>query len=104
MSYFVVCTFDLKNASHQDYDYKNAYADLERIGLSRVIVYAESKKYVIPTTTAAGQFTGVSATSIRDAVRQKVKDAFTARCFKSELLVVGVVIGLGEPRIHNYDR
>ena len=28
MSYFVLCTFDLKDASYQDY--QNAYADLEK--------------------------------------------------------------------------
>lgn len=34
MSYLAFCTFDLKNASSQDY--KNAYADLEEIGLTKV--------------------------------------------------------------------
>ena len=32
MTYQVFCTFDLKNASSEDY--KNAYADLAAIGLS----------------------------------------------------------------------
>ena len=36
MSYFVLCTFDLKDASRQDY--QNAYADLEKVGLKRVVV------------------------------------------------------------------
>jgi hypothetical protein len=34
MSYLAFCTFDLKNASSQDY--KDAYADLEEIGLRKV--------------------------------------------------------------------
>jgi len=86
MSYFVTCTFDLKNASRQDY--QNAYADLENIGLKKVIVYAGDKKYVIPTTTTAGTFTGTSAVSVRDFVREKVKNAFTARRLTSEIFVV----------------
>jgi hypothetical protein len=86
MAYFVTCSFDLKNASTQDY--RNAYADLENIGLKKVIVYAGDKKYVIPTTTVAGTFTGTSAATVRDIVREKVKNAFAARGFTSEIFVV----------------
>jgi hypothetical protein len=49
MSFFVLCTFDLKNANRQDYE--NAYADLEELGLKRVIVGDQGGKVVIPTTT-----------------------------------------------------
>jgi len=35
MSYFVVCSFDLKDATSEDY--KTAHADLEKIGFERVI-------------------------------------------------------------------
>jgi len=34
MNYFVFCTFDLKNGTANDY--KNAYADLEKLGLKKV--------------------------------------------------------------------
>jgi hypothetical protein len=62
MSYFVVCTFDLKNATATDY--KNAYADLEKLGLKKVIVYNGNKQYVIPTTTVSGTFTGQDAAAV----------------------------------------
>ena len=86
MSYFVLCTFDLKNATRQDYE--NAYADLAEIGLKRVITYGEGKKLVIPTTTVAGTFTGNSAADVRDYVRDKVQTVFAARGFTSEIFVL----------------
>src|SRR5438067_1910015 len=86
MSYFVLCTFDLKNASRQDYE--NAYADLEMIGLKKVIVSGRGSKVVIPTTTVAGTFTGNSAGDVRDYVCDKVQGAFKARRFSSEIFVV----------------
>jgi hypothetical protein len=86
MSYFVVCTFDLKNGSSTDY--QNAYSDLAAIGLSKVVVATAGGKVVMPTTTTAGEFSGTSAASVRDYVRDKVKAAFAARKFSSEIFVV----------------
>jgi hypothetical protein len=86
MSYFVLCTFDLKNATRQDYD--NAYADLENLGLKKVIVSDQGGKVVIPTTTVAGTYTGSSAGAVRDSVCEKVKKAFTARRLVSETFVL----------------
>ena len=85
MSYFTVCTFDLENASYQDY--QNAYTDLAALGLVRVIVADGGKKVVMPTTTTAGTFTGLNAGSIRDDLRSKVKQAFARRGFKSEIFI-----------------
>lgn len=86
MNYFVICTFDLKKATSTDY--KNAYADLEGLGLKKVMVYDGNKQYVIPTTTVAGTYTGQSGVAVRDYVLQKVKAAFATRGFSSEILVV----------------
>jgi len=86
MSYFVLCTFDLKNANRQDYE--NAYADLEELGLKRVIVGDQGGNVVIPTTTVTGPFTGANASAVRDFVREKVKKAFAARRFVSEIFVL----------------
>ncbi|GFO63649.1 hypothetical protein [Geomonas paludis] len=86
MSYLVFCTFDLKNATSADY--KNAYADLEKIGLKRVIKADQGHDVVIPTTAAMGTYNGASATSVRDDVTSQVQRAFTARQFKSEIFVV----------------
>ena len=88
MSYFVFCTFDLKGASSQDY--QNAYADLEKIGLKKVMVSSQSNKVVIPTTSVAGEFNGTSAGSVRDDLVNRVQKAFAGRRFSSEIfLVVG---------------
>lgn len=86
MSYFVVCTFDLKNATRSDYE--NAYSDLEKIGLTKIMTADGGGKVIIPTTTAAGTFTGVSAASVRDHICDKVQQAFKARRFSSEIFVV----------------
>jgi hypothetical protein len=88
MSYLVFCTFDLKNASSQDY--QNAYSDLDKIGLHKVVKGSGGSDVVIPTTSAMGNFTGSSSTSVRDDICNSIQAAFKARKFKSEIfLVVG---------------
>lgn len=86
MTYLVFCTFDLNGGSPQDY--ANAYSDLERIGLSRVQKTGQGRDTVIPTTSAMGALNGSSAASLRDDIRAKVKTAFSARRFKSEIFVI----------------
>lgn len=86
MSYLVFCTFDLKSASSQDY--QNAYADLEKLGLSRVQKNSQGANDVIPTTSAMGFFDGASASKVCGDIRDNVRAAFTARRFKSEIFVV----------------
>jgi hypothetical protein len=86
--YFVLCTFDLKNATYTDY--QNAYADLAKLGLRRTLVSDQGHNVVAPTTTAMGTFNGQSTVTVRDYVRSQVQTAFKARGFKSEIfLVVG---------------
>jgi len=85
MSDGVLCTFDLKDASSTDY--QNAYADLEKLALHRAQDNSSGGKTVIPTTTVLGSFNGASATAIRDDIRAKIKTAFTARGFSSEIFV-----------------
>lgn len=88
MTFGVLCTFDLKNASSTDY--QNAYADLAAMGLHRAQDNASGGKTVIPTTTVLGSYNGADATSVREHVRTKVQAAFKARGFTSEIfLVVG---------------
>lgn len=86
MSYLVFCTFDLKNASSKDYE--TAYSDLNYIGLTKVQKSDKGGDVVIPTTSVMGVFTGGSAASVRDDIREKVKTAFQDRKFKSEIFVV----------------
>ncbi|MPM28326.1 hypothetical protein SDC9_74847 [bioreactor metagenome] len=86
MNYFAFCTFDLKNANEQDY--QNAYADLEKIGLSKIQSASNGNKVVIPTTSVLGIFDSNSAADLRDSVRNEITKAFIARKFKSEVFVL----------------
>ena len=86
MSFGVLCTFYLKGASSTDY--QNAYADLEKLGLHKAQDNSGGGKTVIPTTTVLGSYSGANAAAIRDDVRNKVKAAFSARGFRSEIFVV----------------
>lgn len=86
MSYLALCTFDLKSASRQDYE--TAYSDLEKLGLKKIIVANNGNNVVIPTTTVTGSFTGQSASSVCEYVRDKVKSAFSSRSFSSEIFVM----------------
>lgn len=83
MPYLVFCTFDLKKATSTDY--QNAYADLQKIGLHRVVKAGSGNQVVIPTTSAMGEFSGTSAASVRDDIHAKVVAAFRARRFTSEV-------------------
>lgn len=84
MSFQVMCRFDLKGASSQDYT--NAYEDLAKLGLKKVHA-STSGNVVIPTTTVMGTYDGGSAEIVRDHVRGSVRTAFSARRFKSEIFV-----------------
>lgn len=86
MSYLVFCTFDLQNATSQNY--KDAYSDLKKIGLEKVQKSDQGNVVVIPTTSVMGGYDGDSAPGIRDEVRDRVKRAFNARGFRSEIFVV----------------
>lgn len=85
MSYLVLCTFDLKNATSNDY--QNAYAELDALGLKRVQKTGNGGQVVIPTTAAMGEFNGASAASVRDHVCDQVRAAFARRGFKSEIFI-----------------
>lgn len=84
-NFLVFCTFDLKNASRQDYE--NAYADLQALKLFRVHKGTPSDA-VIPTTSAMGNYTGVDAAAVAQHVREAVRAAFKARGLRSEVFVV----------------
>lgn len=86
MSYLVYCTFDLKNASTKDYE--NAYADLRKIGLAKVVVSDAGQNIVVPTTSAMGTFTGADVGSVRNDIYNRVHAAFHARRLTSEIFIV----------------
>ena len=86
MTYLVFCTFDLKNATAADY--QNAYAELDAIGLKKVVKGGSGGNVVVPTTAAMGEFNGASAASVRDDIAERVRVAFANCRFESEIFVV----------------
>lgn len=86
MSYLVFCTFDLKNASSQDY--KTAYAELDKLGLKKVVKSSGGGDVVVPSTSTMGTFNGTSASSVRESITTNVQSAFRARKLTSEIFVV----------------
>lgn len=86
MKYLIYLTFDLKGATAQQY--QTAYAELEKLGLSRVQKNTHGGQDVIPTTSAMGFFSGESSAQLCETIRDQVIAAFKARGFKSELFFV----------------
>ncbi len=93
MTYLVVCTFDLKDASSEDY--QNAYEDLSRLGLDRSLISSprdpvwQGRPAILPAMTTAGKsFKGRSAGAVRDAVTERVESTFRARGFEFEIFVL----------------
>ncbi|MCC6589048.1 MAG: hypothetical protein IT168_20290 [Bryobacterales bacterium] len=85
MSYFAVCTFDLKNANYDDY--QKAYSDLAQIGLNKQLNSSQGSTITLPTTTTAGEFNGASAASVRDDLCNRVSASFSRRGFTSEIFI-----------------
>ena len=84
MTYQVLCTFDLKNASRADY--ATAYSELSKLGFSHT-VQGSSRVVALPTTTVIGSFGGVNAAGVRDDLRARIVQAFAAQGFKFEVFV-----------------
>jgi hypothetical protein len=88
MSYIIFCTFDLKNATSQDYE--RAYAALAKLGLQKVQKSDKGHDAVIPTTSAMGEFEADSGGQLRDQAVEEIKAAFAAERLKSEIFgIVG---------------
>ena len=75
MSFLVVVSFDIKDASSKDYE--NLYNSFEKIGLKRSVKADDGKLYNVPTTTTVvGEFTGQTSAKVRDDLRELVKTAY----------------------------
>lgn len=85
VTFLAFCTFDLKGASTQDY--QNAYADLGKMGLAKVVKADNGNNIVVPTTAVMGSFNGTSAAQVRADLQSRVQAAFNVRRFKSEIFV-----------------
>lgn len=83
MSFFVTCSFDLKDGTPEDY--QNASADLMKLGFDPHLTGDGGLQVALPTTTMAGIFQGVSASYVTSGLIEQIKAAFAARNFKWEL-------------------
>lgn len=86
MSYLCLVTFDLSNASAENY--QEAYKDLAQIGFSTTVTGSSDKQISLPNTTCVGEFSGSDAASIRDSLVARVQSAFKARGFSSKIFVM----------------
>ncbi|MDK9770760.1 hypothetical protein [Vibrio sp. B181a] len=85
MSYFVLCSFDLKNASSEDYE--AAYAELDAFGLSTTIKGSRGNDVKLPNTTVAGLHNGSSVADVRDHFARKIESAFIRRGLTGKIFV-----------------
>lgn len=86
MAYLVYCTFDLKGATATQY--QDAYAELAKLGLQKVVKADDGGSWVIPTTSAMGFLEGGSAEVLRDQIRGRIAAAFAAKRFSAEIFVI----------------
>ncbi len=85
MSYPVLCVFNLKEASRDDFLY--AYADLAKLGMKRVIKSDGGSTVTLPPATVMGTFNGKNVNDVLGAVGHQVADIFKARGYRSEFAV-----------------
>jgi len=81
MNFTALCTFDLTNASEEDYT--KVYEALEEIGLSRK-VHGTNGEVNLPNTTVLGKFNGQTKAGVRDLVSEKIKNSFKDLNLKSK--------------------
>lgn len=85
MSYFVLCSFDLRNASSEDYE--AAYSELESLGLRRNLKANNGNYISLPNTTVAGEHNGTSVSQVRDSFSNRIESAFRQRGLSSKIFV-----------------
>lgn len=76
MNFLVVVSFDLQNATSPDY--VAVASRLASVGLRHQLVGTDGSTQVLPSTTYAGTFAGVTAGEVRDSVVGTVATAFKA--------------------------
>jgi len=86
MSYLVTVTFDLKNASAEDYT--NVYEAFAKLGLHQQLKADNGAVVQLPTTTCVGTFTGTTAGSVRDDMANRCETAIEQLGLSGEVFVV----------------
>ena len=85
MSYLVLCTFDLENASLEDY--KNAYRVLEEIGLYKEAIPKSGTAITLPNTVTMGEFNGDNVSLVKENILVQIKNKFKALRLKSKIFI-----------------
>ena len=85
MSYLVSVSFDIENASSDQYN--QVKEELNDIGFSDTISGNAKVKVKLPDNTFAGEFEGSSSTKIRDDLRKQVKEIFKSLNLKAEIFI-----------------
>lgn len=86
MSFLVTVSFDLKNASAQDY--QNVDQEFSKIGLSRTIEGSTGKNHSLPDNTYSGEFEGSSVGKVRNDLADRVSEALRNAGVKSQVYIV----------------
>lgn len=85
MSYLAMLSFDLANASRDDY--AKAYEKAAQLGFHRTLRSNNGNLVHLPTTTCAGTFTGASAGVVAENLTLAVKRAFASVGLSAEIFV-----------------
>lgn len=86
MSYLVTVTFDVENASSQNYtDITNS---LQTLGLFTFIKAHDNRNIYLPSNTYSGEFNGISVEKIRNDVCERVQNVFLKLNIKGKIYVV----------------
>ena len=86
VTYLVICVFDLREASRDDYLY--AYLDLAELGLRRTVKSENDPSFQLPGAAVMGTADGRSVEEVRSAFGKKVQSIFKARGLRGDFFVV----------------
>lgn len=86
MTYFVVVSFELEDASAEQYDL--IASGLKELGFQDLVTSSSGESARLPRTTFVGQFTGASAGKIRTDLSNSVKDLFQRVGFTSAIFLL----------------
>ena len=86
MSYLVLCIFELRNASREDYLY--AHMDLGALGLRQTVKSETGPGFKLPANAVMGTLEGRSVEDVRSVVARGVQDIFKARGLRGTFFVV----------------
>lgn len=86
MQYLAVCTFELKDATHADYE--TAYAALNAIGLRRDHAANADGVSDLPAVAMVGTYTSTDIRFLRNCLNFKLQEVFSRHGLAAEFLVV----------------